>query len=249
MNIWVEPCHPYEVDRSLLLSPGMWNRRVARPDPRHPGAAPRDVTGRVELKKNLKGFTLIELMIVVAIIAIIAAIAIPSLLRSRIAANEQSASSGLKMLVSTQSTWCATDADGNGEKDYLTFPTHNLSHFYHQTNKAAQKIKLIDIAFAKADYRTSSNLFPKSGYVFYCLIKDETGVTTYAGRPRYKFGFAAQPAEYGTTGVRMFTVNEEGVVYSRDTGYQTFATILCRYPGTDPTNSGAFPGKWAPEGE
>ncbi|MFM1920949.1 MAG: hypothetical protein RLZZ303_2583 [Candidatus Hydrogenedentota bacterium] len=56
------------------------------------------------MKKN-KGFTLIELMIVVAIIAIIAAIAIPNLLRSRIQSNESAAIGNLRTVVGAQTSY------------------------------------------------------------------------------------------------------------------------------------------------
>lgn len=57
------------------------------------------------MKKNNKGFTLIELMIVVAIIAIIAAIAIPNLLRSRIQSNEAAAIGNLRTVVGAQTSY------------------------------------------------------------------------------------------------------------------------------------------------
>ena len=62
------------------------------------------------MKKNAnKGFTLIELMIVVAIIAIIAAIAIPNLLRSRMQSNESSAIGNLRTVVGAQTSYHASN--------------------------------------------------------------------------------------------------------------------------------------------
>src|SRR5688500_7102167 len=65
-------------------------------------------------KKNQKGFSLVELLVVVIIIAIIAAIAIPSLLASRRAANEASAVQSMRTYHSAQSTFQAT----NINRDY-----------------------------------------------------------------------------------------------------------------------------------
>ena len=64
------------------------------------------------------GFTLLELMIVIALIAIIAAIAVPNLREARTTANETSALAAMRSLHAAQNVYREMDADGNGTLDY-----------------------------------------------------------------------------------------------------------------------------------
>ena len=66
--------------------------------------------GDLRQMRNQKGFSLIELLIVVAIILIIAAIAIPNLMRARIAANESAGASTVRTLNTAEATYSTTYA-------------------------------------------------------------------------------------------------------------------------------------------
>ena len=166
-----------------------------------------------------KGFTLIELMIVVAIIAIIAAIAIPSLMRSRMAANQTAAAAACKAFAEAQEIYHRTDYDADGILEYSS--RMNGANSLLEKVVATGDLALIDRSFAGAEGAVSP---PKAGYVFTVLTQQ--GPSATGGIRSYMtgtnmvlgYGLCAMPAAYDGTGRDTFTINNNGTIFQADRG-------------------------------
>ncbi|HVZ60242.1 MAG TPA: prepilin-type N-terminal cleavage/methylation domain-containing protein [Terriglobales bacterium] len=135
--------------------------------------------------RKQKGFSLIELLIVVAIILIIAAIAIPNLLRSRMAANEASAVGSLRTINTAEVTYQTT---------YPNVGFTGLSAL-GGAGGASTGAGLIDSVLSGGT---------KSGYSF--------AVTTSGSAPITGYTVTGQPSTPGTTGQRYFFTDQSGVI-------------------------------------
>jgi type IV pilus assembly protein PilA len=154
--------------------------------------------GKIEMRKQ-KGFSLIELLIVVAIILIIAAIAIPNLLRARMAANESSAVASIRTVNTAEVTYNST------------YPTVGFAPALSNLGGAlaaactpsSTTACLLDSVLANNGNPAGAG---KSGYLF------TTGTGTVASGVNVGYTVKGVPISINQTGLRGFCAEEDAVV-------------------------------------
>lgn len=169
--------------------------------------------------KSNHGFSLIELLLVVAIVGIISAIAVPNLVSSKRAANEAAALAALRIISSAEATYQTTAGGGSyGDLAALT----NMS--------------LVDPTVGAATIAGPGD--PKIGYLF--------SAENIAGVGAPAFDAKAQPSAHtsvsllGATGARSFFVNESGVVYFNQTATAPTCTATSARTVTPGTGGGVL---------
>jgi type IV pilus assembly protein PilA len=150
--------------------------------------------------RKQKGFSLIELLIVVAIILIIAAIAIPNLLRARIAANESSAAASVRTISTAEVTY-QTSYPTVGYATALA--TLGPADVGCSKGPAVGNACIIDYVLGQSDMANGN--VPKSGYGF-------AATPTATGTINTMYAIDATPATANTTGVKEFCAVEDNVV-------------------------------------
>jgi prepilin-type N-terminal cleavage/methylation domain-containing protein len=153
--------------------------------------------------KRQNGFSLIELLIVVAIILVIAAIAIPNLLRSRMAANEASATESIRMINTAEAAY------------YTAYPSQGYSNLLTDLGGAGPCLAATITAACVLDNAVSNATGAgsgKSGYFFtYTPVAG-------GGGPVSQYTILGTPVSVGSTGQRQFFSDESYVIRFSTTG-------------------------------
>lgn len=162
-----------------------------------------------------RGFSLIELLIVVAIILIIAAIAIPNLLRSRMAANEAAAATMVRAVTTASTVYSSTWSDG--------YPPSLAALGGVGPAATCDQAVLLDTAVTAVPHE-------KDGYTFSYAPQGApiTNKPSNCGSPGYNsYLVTASPSAPGSSGTRSFCSDVPGVIHYNLIGAAIASPAAC----------------------
>lgn len=172
-----------------------------------------------------RGFTLIELMILVAILVVIAAITISSLTTSKMASNEAHAIASMRAYLCAQNQFRRNDHYGIGALVYANpSSTQGVGNEYPDLYRISYKggttgtgriLGMIDKAFADACIDLT-NTKPMAGYQYDSLEAFDSTAFSTAFDYSVDCGLCAAPESYNRTGRNTFIIDVAGAVYQRD---------------------------------